>query len=627
MKEKRLKILGISSGRVMGNAEVMLRECLMECERLADVDAHIVRLRTLKIKECDGCLECMKDAAGNGDGKCVIQDDFEWLKEQVLWADAIVFSDPCFTYMPTAETITLMNRAMGCGRKCKEMVREGHKLLAMICVGGSDTVDFSLPLQQAVMNAFCPGNELADQFYANWIRGKGYIADQPWLLERARLQAKRLVNKWKGYHIPEIKTAIRKLNPLEYKDDVFYDLEPCPVCHQSVVQMKDAVTETGKYRCAVCGATGHVEHHGGKLTYVWDDDTVAHNSTRAEHDEKILQNYISAHSKKEGSAVSVKEFPVISPENDLSMEKSRITAVVAGTHGGTSELLARKALETATASGEYEGVIIRINDLNIRFCTGCLICKVNARYRGGIDECILKDDDLWLVDRLLESSGIIWSFDSVGGFTYGKIINFLQRFGHFHRTMKPQMPKPYATIISGFDDEIENAVYPTVFLARFFTGHGPRIANELFKNVSLTGDGILSDENAMKRAGQIGEKMQNAVSLIRQNPAFTPLVQKVNGVCPSCGLDLIELHDDMTVSCVLCDATGRWERRFGMNNIIWDPYDRYHSRTSMFGAVLHDQHIGFSQAEDRDVLDNPKITAEMLKPYTDYGKVVKPERR
>lgn len=60
------KILGISSGRVMGNAEVMLRECLMECEKLADCEVRITRLRTLKIEEFMGRLQL---SAGCGRGR------------------------------------------------------------------------------------------------------------------------------------------------------------------------------------------------------------------------------------------------------------------------------------------------------------------------------------------------------------------------------------------------------------------------------------------------------------------------------------------------------------------------------------------------------------------------------
>ncbi|MBR3004571.1 MAG: flavodoxin family protein, partial [Lachnospiraceae bacterium] len=306
MHDRAYKILGISSGRPMGNAEVLMRECLLECEKLADVDVRIVRLRQLKIKECDGCFSCVKNASDGGNGNCCIQDDFEWLKEQILWADAIVFSDPCFTYMPTSEVITIMNRALGCGEDYKAKSREGRKLLLNICVGGSDTVDFSLPLQYATMQAICPGIELVDQFYCDWIRGKGYIADQPQHLEKAHRGAKRLINRLKGYKVPDIHTKIDKLNPLEHKDDDFYDLENCPVCHQSVVQMRNCVEGDGRFKCAVCGATGHVEHHGGKLTYVWDDDTVAHNQLEPEYQLRHLESFKAAHAPREGEKAEVK---------------------------------------------------------------------------------------------------------------------------------------------------------------------------------------------------------------------------------------------------------------------------------------------------------------------------------
>ncbi|MBQ9814101.1 MAG: flavodoxin family protein [Lachnospiraceae bacterium] len=626
MQEKAFKILGISSGRPMGNAEVMLRECLLECEKLAEVDVRIVRLRSLKIKECDGCFSCVKSASEGLNGDCCIQDDFEWLKEQILWADAIIFSDPCFTYMPTSEVITVMNRALGCGADYKEKCRKGHKLLLNITVGGSDTVDFSLPLQFAAMNAICPGIELVDQFYCDWIRGKGYIADQPQHMAKAHRGAKRLINRLNGYKVPEIHTVIEKLNPLEHKDDIFYDLEGCPVCHQSVVQMKNFVEAEGKFKCAVCGATGHIEFHGGKQTYVWDDDTVAHNALEAEYEEKHLNAFRDAHAPKEGEKAELKEFPFITPDVKFNPEKPYVLAIVGGSRNGTSELLARKALETATAGGKYEGIIIRINDLNLKFCTGCLICKVNSRYRGGIDECILKDDDLWLVDRLLGAAGIIYSLDGVNNFTYSKFTHLMQRFGHFSRSMRPRIPAPFASMISAYDDRTENAIFATIFVSRFFTGQGPRVSNEMFKNVPVIGDGILFDQTSLARAARVGTEVRHAMDLIAIDPALVIAVRKAPAMCPSCGLDLIELHDDLSVCCTHCDATGHFEHRFGQEVIIWDQFSVDHSRNTFYGAMLHNEHIDYSQIEDKNVLDDPKITAEMLEKYKAYDKLVKPSR-
>ena len=626
MNNTPYKILGITSGRPMGNAEVMLRECLMECERLGSVETRITRLRTLDIKACDGCLECMKDKAAGGNGTCPIQDDWAWLREQILWADAIIFSDPSFCYIPTSEVITVMNRALGSGKDYVEACRANPKLVGLICVGGSDTVDFNLPMQYYAMQAMCPGFELVDQFYANWIRGKGFIAEQPYHLERARLQAKRMMNRLAGYPVPAIQTRIMKLNPMEYKDDVYVNLEACPVCHQSVVTMAEGAFTNGRFRCAICGATGHVEHHGGTLTYVWDDDTVAHNRLHPDHDAQYVADYVKAHTPVDGPKESVPEFPVLTPGGEAAAPaKPRILAVVAGPKGGTSELLARKALAAATADGKMEGAIIRLTDLNVHFCTGCLLCKVNPRYRGGKDECVLKDDDLWVVDQIIASAGVIWSLDGVNGFTYGKVVALLQRFGHGSRTRAPHLPMASGVMISAFDDQTANATFATNHLQNFYTFHGPKVAEELFDHVPTVGDGILADPKALARAAGVGAAVARAAGKILQDPANMALIRPKAGMCPSCGLNLIELHTDMSVSCARCDVHGQIQHRFGENVVVWDPWEVAHCRNTPYGGLLHFKHIDYSQSDDNDVLNNPKIHAELLAPYVEYGKLVTPK--
>ena len=630
LMDKQYKILGISSGRVMGNSEIMLREAMMECEKLGNVDARIIRLRTLKINENPGDYSAMDNLAEGGSGLIDTSDDFEWIKEQILWADAIIFSAPCFVYQPSAEIIILMNRALGLNPDYAAACRANPKKVGMIVVGGSDTVDFHLPMQDYAMEKICPGFELVDQFYADWIRGKGYIAFQDYHMDRARLLAKRMMNSLKGFRTPPVKTRIMKLNPLEYKDDVYVDLEECPVCHSAAVEMENIPFMNGQFSCAICGARGHVEHHGGNLTYVWDDDSIAHNRYTPEHDQAYIDAYKRAHAPVEGPKEDVPEFPFISPANDPEPAKPRILAIVAGPKGGTSELLARKALAAATADGKHEGAILNILERNIHFCTGCLICKVNVRYRGGKDRCILKDEDLWCIEKIKESVGCVVSVDVINGYTYGKFVSCLERFGHGDVTRNPaspNRPKPYVVMISSFDDQVKAATFATRHFTNFYMGKGPFVDEGLFKGVPLKGNNILANREVMGRAGALGNSLIDAVRSMEQNPVLLPMLNRKRGMCPSCKLDLIELHPDMTVSCCLCDAHGVFVHRFGENNIIWDQYSVEHSRTTDAGAMLHFKHINYSQSDDRDVLDNPNIIADELQKYKDYGKIVKPERK
>ncbi len=626
MDRKKIKILGISSGRSMGNAEVLLRETLMECERLTEAEVRITRLRTLNITECTGCMECLKDAAEGGNGNCPIKDDFDWLKEQILWADAIVFSDPCFCYIPTAEVITVLNRAMGLGKGFASLCRQNPKYVGLICVGGSDTLDFSLPIQYEALFRACPGMILVDQFYAGWIRGKGYIADQPIHTERAKLMAKRLVNKMNGYDVPEIRTRIMKLNPMEYKDDIYVDLEPCPVCHQSVVEMDPIPFANGKFKCSVCGATGRVEYHGGDMTYVWDDDTVAHNRLHPEFDEMYIDAFRKAHEKKEAEKEEVPEFPYIVPSQETAITKPRILAVCAGPKGGTSELLARKALQVATADGRFDGAIINLLDINIHFCVGCLKCKCYARYQGEEDICVLKDEYLWFVDRVNESAGLIWSIDAINGFTYGRVVSVCQRFGRGAERYRTKMPLATAVMISAFDDQVMSATYPMTHIENMLSGHGPVMAREQFRFVPLLGDGILADKRTLRKAAKAGTMVRDAASTILAAPNIPLPSPGKAGMCPCCGLNLIELHPDKTVSCSICDSHGRFEHRFGENVIVWDDYSVSHSRYTFYGAMLHFKHIDYSQSEDYAVLVDKDVNKDLLAPYVEYGKLVRPSK-
>lgn len=628
MRTEPYRILGISSGRDLGNAEILLRECLMECEKLADVDVRIVRLRGLNIRECDGCLKCLADAACGGNGECHIQDEFQWLKDQILWADAIILSSPCYVYVPTSEVFTLMNRAMGSGRDYMNACRAKPKLVGLIAACGSDTVDYHLPLQYYAMHSMCHGAELVDQFYANWVRGRGAVAYQDHLLARSRLQAKRIVNRLKGYPVPANNVRILKLNPMEKADDAYVELSACPVCQSAVVQMENEIFSLGKFKCTVCGAEGHVEHHAGELSYVWDDDTVAHNRLHADHDQQYIDAYAAAHKPVEGQKAEVKEFPVLTQDNDPAPEKPRIIALVAGPAGGTSELLARKALEQVTAPGVFEGAIIRLNDLKIHFCTGCLHCKIDARYRGGSGECVLQhDDDLWIVDKLLQSRGAVFSLDGVNGFTYGKAVSLMQRFGTAARTKKAgTYPRPYITMTSAFDDQPYNAAYVPLQWWRHFCNWGPGVAQEFFTNVPTVGDGILANADALARAERAGKLLASAAKRVMEDPESAPLIKEYTGMCPSCKFNMIELHPDMTVSCAMCDAHGKFQHIFGEEDIVWDEYSVLHSRATAAGKRLHFKHINYSQSEENEISTNPKIIAEKLAPYVEYGKLTAPSK-
>jgi len=445
-------------------------------------------------------------------------------------------------------------------------------------------------------------------------------------LSQHRLQAKRVINKLMGLPVPSISTRIMKLNPLEYNDDIYTDLYGCPVCHSAVVTMGKAMSENGKFTCAICGATGRIVFHGGKLTYEWDDDTVAHNRMSLEGDEAFIEAFKKAHTPRTGNKAEVGGYPYLAPGKEVEKKKPRIIALVSGTDGGASEILARRALDEATRDSKYEGVIARFHDLNIHFCTGCLICMSGMRFRGMNGECVLKDDDFWLLDQLAECDGAIIALDSINWYTYSEAVSFLQRFGHgVKRRMRNSKlpPRPYAVMISSYDNEVVNATFASSHMsAQSVANNGPYVAREYFPNVPLSGDGILHDTDAMDRAGNVGQIVAKAVEQTGKGEIKS--IETFKGLCPSCGLSLIELHTDMTFSCPICDAHGSFERKFGENVLIWDQYSVEHSRRTTYGRELHRKHIGYSQYDEHIIQTNSRVNEELVAPYVKYGKRIKP---
>ena len=84
----------------------------------------------------------------------------------------------------------------------------------------------------------------------------------------------------------------------------------------------------------------------------------------------------------------------------------KILAVSGGTRNGSNDAMAREALMGAKEAGA-EIEFIRLFDLELKPCTGCIAC-VNGLMSGANGDCVLKDDVKWLDEKLLEADGVIW---------------------------------------------------------------------------------------------------------------------------------------------------------------------------------------------------------------------------
>lgn len=95
MNSTNLEVLGINGSPREGNSQFLLREALQAAR---DVDPQKVRVeeysfRGKKFGPCLGCFQCIEEKHL---GECVIQDDFQPLRDLWLKADVILYSVPVY---------------------------------------------------------------------------------------------------------------------------------------------------------------------------------------------------------------------------------------------------------------------------------------------------------------------------------------------------------------------------------------------------------------------------------------------------------------------------------------------------------------------------------------------------
>jgi multimeric flavodoxin WrbA len=238
-----MKALGlIGSYRKLGNTEVLVKEALMEMQRLgAEVD--VLRLTDLKIEPCKGCMACVFKQED-----CKIQDDWHIFKEKFEESDAIIIGAPTYLLGPAGTVKMLLDRNIMFQWKASRDVKPG----AVIGVAGIRGWE---PFTMAVLNVFmftC-GIKVVDQaiFYA---QGPGEIL----LNDSAMERAKRI-----GYNV--FQAASKPVDERKYLGEAGM----CPLCHQNLFSVKDGVLE-----CALCQAKAKLEVVNGKIKLVFDPETL-----------------------------------------------------------------------------------------------------------------------------------------------------------------------------------------------------------------------------------------------------------------------------------------------------------------------------------------------------------------
>ncbi len=144
-----VRVLGIAgSPRRHGNTETILDEFLAGARQAGGVTEKVV-VAGLKIAGCRNCDGCWQD------GQCVVADDFQAVRQQILAADLIALAAPLFFWNVPAQTKALIDRSQ-CQWAWRFVLKRplaptpaGHprRRGVFLCVGGDPRRQFAGAIQ------------------------------------------------------------------------------------------------------------------------------------------------------------------------------------------------------------------------------------------------------------------------------------------------------------------------------------------------------------------------------------------------------------------------------------------------------------------------------------------------
>ncbi|MBT9159337.1 MAG: flavodoxin family protein [Dehalococcoidia bacterium] len=99
-----MKVLGIAgSPRRGGNTDLLLEQAVAGA-RGAGAETEVVVLHGLNIFPCRHCGGCLED------GRCVIEDDMQWIYTRLRESDRLIIASPVFFMGLTAQTKMMIDR-------------------------------------------------------------------------------------------------------------------------------------------------------------------------------------------------------------------------------------------------------------------------------------------------------------------------------------------------------------------------------------------------------------------------------------------------------------------------------------------------------------------------------------
>jgi multimeric flavodoxin WrbA len=278
------RIIGLSCGRKNQFCETLLKEAAMGAEEFG-VETEIIRAMSLKVLPCKGCTACF------GTGKCVLNDDVEWILEKTCVEDAaLVVAVPCYHVRANGYFACINERMNHVFMKNMDIMKK-TRVGGIIGVGGSG-YDGWTSLNNPMVEIFMQHTrKVVDKIQVNYCAIREWNlwdrTDMTAVTHRVRVTDIDYEDMWKVWdsqddRVSFVKKSFSRARQLGRNvaramampiEEVKYVGEKsgvaCPVCHSNLLHVHEDLPHVA---CPVCAVRGEIVMDDGKMWVKWNEE-------------------------------------------------------------------------------------------------------------------------------------------------------------------------------------------------------------------------------------------------------------------------------------------------------------------------------------------------------------------
>lgn len=272
----------------------------------------------------------------------------------------------------------------------------------------------------------------------------------------------------------------------------------------------------------------------------------------------------------------------------------KILGISSGSKNGNNDAMCKEALMGAQETGA-EIEFIRLLDLDLKYCTGCISC-VMWLMSGKGNRCALKDDFDWLLDKMLDADGVVFTSPVFVKGTPGVFHTIIDRFGprmdRVHNIIATDIAKKSGGKIPDPRILRDKAVsYIGIggsdWTTRIQCDHSLHALSPMWKiidnEVFSWSKGVIMDDEKVARAHQIGVNLAKAARDV-ESATYTGEA----GICPHCHSRNFYLNNSAAEAiCSSCGIKGELKIADGKISFVFPEAQVEHAHNTISGKFMH----------------------------------------